>query len=99
MTRDQYRAHLAALTRPHLHLLTPGLIGDRRGRTVLSIVVLLDGTIARIAVAQSSGYPDIDARIEQVVAAVGRFPPLPPSFAGPSTELNLVLRFPDALEQ
>lgn len=99
MTRDQYRAYLVTLTRPHLYLLSPSLIGDRRGRTTLSIVVLLDGTVARIAVAQSSGYPDIDARIERIVAAVGRFPPLPPSFAGPSTELLLVLRFPDAIEQ
>jgi TonB family protein len=99
MTRDEYRAYLVKLTRPHLKLLTPDLIANRRGSAVLSIIVLLDGTIARIAIARSSGYPDIDARIEQVVAAVGRFPPLPPSFQGPSTELNLLLRFPDALTE
>ena len=46
--------------------------------------VLGDGTIARITVSQSSGYPDIDARVIQMVAAVGRFPPLPPWIDQPS---------------
>ena len=32
---------------------------------------------------QSSGYPDIDERVEQMVAAVGRFPPLPQWFQAP----------------
>jgi hypothetical protein len=37
--------------------------------------VLDDGTVARISVARLA--TDIDERIERMVAAVGRFPPLP----------------------
>jgi TonB family protein len=98
-TRDEYLAYLVALTRRHLDMLPLAMVGSRRGATVLTIRVLDDGTVARIAVAQGSGYPDIDERIERMVAAVGRFPPLPQWFQGPSMELRLRLQFPEALER
>ena len=37
--------------------------------------------------------------IEQMVAAVGRFPPLPQWYQGKSVQLELTLRFPDAVEK
>ena len=97
-TRDEYLAYLVTLMRRHLDLMPPSFVAGRRGLTVLSIVVRGDGTIARIGVAEGSGYDDIDARIAQMVAAVGRFPPLPQWFQGPPVELYLRLRFPEALE-
>ena len=96
-TRDEYLAYLVALTRQHVDLLPMSVIGDRRGETTLAVLVLGDGTIARIAIAQGSGYNDIDARIQQIVAAVRRFPPLPARFRGPDLELKLRFRFPDAV--
>ena len=96
-TRDEYLAYLVSLTRQHVDLLPMSVIGDRRGETTLAVLVLGDGTIARIAIAQSSGYHDIDARIQQIVAAVRRFPPLPQRFPGPDLELKLRFRFPDAV--
>ena len=98
-TRDEYLAYLVALTRRHLDLLPLSMLGARRGETTLTIRVLDDGSVARIAVAQGSGYPDIDERIERMVAAVGRFPPLPQWFQGPAMELRLRLQFPEALER
>ena len=98
-TRDEYLAYLVALTRRHLDLLPLSMVGARRGETTLTIRVLDDGSVARIAVAQGSGYPDIDERIERMVAAVGRFPPLPQWFQGPAMELRLRLQFPEALER
>jgi len=80
-------------------MLPLSMVGPRRGITTLTIRVLDDGTVARIAIAQSSGYPDIDERIERMVAAVGRFPPLPQWFQGPRMELRLRLQFPEALER
>jgi TonB family protein len=94
--RDEYLAHLVALVRPYLRLLPPELVNGRHGTTNIAIHVLGDGTIVRIAVAQSSGYPDIDARVIQIIAAVGRFPPLPPWIDQPSWEINFHLRFPFA---
>ena len=57
------------------------------------------GTIAMVRVRQSSGYPDIDARVELMVAAVRRVPPLPQWFQGPAMGLILDLPFPDALRE
>ncbi len=95
--RSDYFDHLVALTRGHLDLLPLAFLAGRRGQTTLSVVVQGDGTIGRIAVKRSSGYPDIDAKIEQIVAAVGRFPPPPESFERPSVELDFNLAFPNAL--
>ena len=93
-TRDQYLAYLVTLTQRHVDLLPPGLIAGRSGETTLVVQVLGDGTIAHIGVSHSSGYADIDERVEQMVAAVGRFPPLPQWFQGPAWDLNFRLRFP-----
>ena len=98
-TRDEYLAYLLTLTKQHFDLLPLSAIGDRQGETIVTILVLDDGTIARIGVSQSSGYPDLDRRVEQMVAAVGHFPPLPQWYQGPRVELNLRLRFPEALEE
>jgi periplasmic protein TonB len=97
-TRDEYLATLVRLTKRHINLLPMSLLGDRRGETRIGVRVLDDGTIANVAVVESSGYPDIDRRIEQMVLAVGRFPPLPQWFQGRDMQLELRLRFPDALQ-
>lgn len=97
-SRDEYLAYLAALARQHLNLLSPAMVGGRRGETVIDVLVLDDGTIAMLRVGRSSGYPDIDVRVEQMIAAVGRFPPLPQWFQGPSMQLEFRLKFPEAFE-
>lgn len=96
-TRDEYLAYCATLIRGHFGLLPPSFVAGRRGATVLNILVLDDGTIARISVARNSSYPDIDARIEQAVAAVRRFPPLPQWFQGPRISLTLQVSYPEGL--
>jgi TonB family protein len=96
-TRDEYLAYCMNLIRRHFGLLPPSFIAGRQGATILTIVVLDDGTIARIAVARGSPYPDIDARIEEAVAAVRRFPPLPQWIQGPSVSLTLQLGYPGGL--
>jgi TonB family protein len=98
-TRDDYLAYLVTLTRQHLNLLPLSVVGDRRGETVISLVVYDDGSIAHITVYQSSGYPDIDQRIEKLVAAVGKFPPVPRRFQGTAMQLELTVRFPDVWER
>ncbi|MGE5271237.1 MAG: energy transducer TonB [Thiohalocapsa sp.] len=94
-----YLASLEQLTRPYLYMLSPAFLAGRRGRTTLSIAVLDDGTISRIDIKRSSGYPDIDTRIEAMVQAVGRFPPLPQQLRRPGTDLDFNLIFPDVLQQ
>lgn len=96
-SRDEYLAYCAELIGRHFDMLPPSFIGGRRGLTVLSLLVLDDGRIARVAVVRSSGYHDIDERIERMVAAVGRFPPLPQWFQGEEMPLEYELPFPAGL--
>lgn len=98
-SRDEYLAYLVALTRQHLNLLPLSLVGSRSGETVVSVVVMADGAIGPVSVARSSRYPDIDQRIAQMVKAVGKFPPLPQWYQGNAVQLELTMRFPEALER
>jgi TonB family protein len=98
-SRDEYLAYCNSLIRRNFGMLPRSLIGDRSGKTVLTLLVRDDGTIGGIAVLQSSGYRDIDERVVQMVAAVRRFPPVPQWFQGASTMLEYELPFPQALER
>jgi TonB family protein len=98
-TRDEYLAYMHSLIRQHYNLLSTTMVGGRRGRTIIEFVVLDDGKVALMRVRQSSGYPDIDQRIEQMVAAVGRFPPLPQWFQGIAMPFEFGFPFPDALQE
>jgi len=93
-----YLDYLVALTKEHFDVLPLSFLAGRHGHAVLTVTVMEDGTIARIAVKQGSGYPDIDERIGRMVAAVGRFPPVPANFQKPSANLDFKLTFPDALQ-
>ena len=92
--RDEYLAYCEALIRRFYGMLSPTFLGGRRGETTVTIMILPDGTIARIVITRSSGYPDIDNRIEEMVAAVRRFPPLPARFQGPGAVFRFHKAFP-----
>jgi protein TonB len=98
-SRDDYLAYVHSLIRQHYNMLPLAMVGGRRGETRVEFLVLGDGTIAMVRTRQSSGYPDIDSRVELMIAAVRRVPPLPQWFQGPAMALILDLPFPDALRE
>ncbi len=98
-TRSAYLAYLAALTREHIGLLTRNMVGNRQGETVIGVDVRDNGAIARIYVLRGSGYPGIDRRVEMMVEAVGRFPPLPQIWQQSEVALQFRLGFPGGLPQ
>jgi len=98
-SRDDYLAYVHSLIRQHYDMLPLAMVGGRRGETRVEFLVLGDGTIAMVRTRQSSGYPDIDSRVELMVAMVRRVPPLPQWFQGPAMALILDLPFPDALRE
>jgi periplasmic protein TonB len=97
--RDEYCVRALNLTLRHLDLVPLSFLGGRRGTTVVTIRILGDGTINSVKLAQSSGYPDIDQRIERMVFAVGRYPPLPPRIPGTWSDFTFVMVFPDASQR
>ena len=93
--RDEYCARALNLTLRHLDQLPLSSLAGRRGRTVVSIRILGDGTINSVSIAQSSGYPDIDQRVQKMVFAVGQYPRLPPRIPGTSADFTFAMVFPD----
>jgi TonB family protein len=87
------------LARRHFGLVTPQFLAGRRGETVVGVLVLDNGMVARLDVLQSSGYPDVDRKVEDIVRAIGRFPPLPQYVQGPSWQLSFFFPFPDGLRE
>jgi TonB family protein len=98
-TRDEYLAYMHSLIRQHYNMLSQAVLGDRRGMTVIEFVVLDDGKIALLKIRRSSGYPDIDNRVADMVAAVGHFPPLPQWFQGLAMPFEFGFPFPEALRE
>jgi periplasmic protein TonB len=96
-TTDEYLAYANALIRHNQEMIPPALLKGRNGTAVISILVLADGTIAQIAIKESSGYPEIDERAERMIAAVKRFPPLPQWFQGTSMLLSYHMLFGDRM--
>jgi TonB-like protein len=96
-SRDEYLAYCMVLIRRHFTALSPGFLAGRHGATIFRLEVLDDGTIARITLAHASSYRDIDTRIEEAVAAVRRFPPLPQWLQGGSADLILQVIYPEGL--
>jgi TonB family protein len=98
-TRDEYLAYMHSLIRQHYNMLSSAMLGERRGMTVIEFVVLDDGKIALVKIRRSSGYPDIDNRVAEMISAVGHFPPLPQWFQGLAMPFEFGFPFPEALRE
>jgi TonB family protein len=97
--RDEYCARLLSLTLRNIALLPLAAIGTRHGETTVTFRLEGDGTLNSVKVARSSGYPDIDQKIAQMVIAVGPFPPLPQWIPGPWMDFTFDLHFPHPLQR
>jgi TonB family protein len=70
------------------------VVGDRHGDARLSVLARGDGEITRVSILRGSGYPDIDLRVQKMVAAVGRLPPAPAGeIRNSSGQFQLTLEF------
>jgi periplasmic protein TonB len=98
-TRDEYLAYMLSMIRQHYKLLSPTMLGARRGLVVVGFAVLDNGDVVLLRIRRSSGYPDIDNRVAEMVAAVGRFPPLPQWFQGIAMPFEFDFPFPEALSE
>jgi TonB family protein len=98
-TRDEYCVRLLSLTLRNIGLLPLAAIGARHGETTVTFRLDGDGTLNSVKVERSSGYPDIDQKIAQMVIAVGAFPPLPQWIPGRWMDFTFDLHFPHPLQR
>jgi TonB family protein len=69
------------------------VVGNRQGETRIGVFIRVDGTIMRVVVLQSSGYSDLDLRVQQMVAAIERLPPLAQDIPSSSAQFELRVNF------
>jgi protein TonB len=87
-----YRALLSAWLESHKRYPDSARQRGEEGRAVLRFAVDRSGRVLDFAVAQSSGYPDIDAAIEEMMRGA-TLPPFPAGMTQPRVDVSVTIRF------
>jgi protein TonB len=87
-----YRALLSAWLESHKRYPDSARQRGEEGRAVLRFAVDRSGRVGDFAVAQSTGYPDLDASIEEMMRGA-LLPPFPASMTQPRIEVSVTIRF------
>jgi TonB family protein len=65
---------------------------SKEGRAVLRFTVDRSGRVVDFAVARTSGYPDLDASIEEMMRGAV-LPPFPANMTQPRIDVSVTIRF------
>jgi protein TonB len=87
-----YRALLSAWLESHKRYPDSARQRGEEGRAVLRFAVDRSGRVVDFAVAQSSGYQDLDASIEEMMRGA-QLPPFPASMTQPRIDVSVTIRF------
>jgi protein TonB len=87
-----YRALLSAWLESHKRYPDAARQRGEEGRAVLRFAVDRSGRVLDFAVAQSTGYPDLDASIEEMMRGA-TLPPFPTSMTQPRINVSVTIRF------
>jgi protein TonB len=87
-----YRGLLSAWLESHKRYPDSARQRGEEGRAVLRFAVDRSGRVIDFAVTQSSGYPDLDASIEQMMRGAV-LPPFPASMTQPRIDVSVTIRF------
>ena len=87
-----YRALLSAWLESHKRYPDSARQRGEEGRAVLRFAVDRRGRVLDFAVTQSSGYPDLDSSIEQMMRGA-QLPPFPASMTQPRIDVSVTIRF------
>jgi protein TonB len=87
-----YRAILSAWLESHKRYPDSARQRGEQGRAVLRFAVDRVGRVLNFTVAQSSGYPDLDASIEEMMRGAV-LPPFPASMTQPRIDISVTIRF------
>jgi len=87
-----YRALLTAWLESHKRYPDSARQRGEEGRVVLRFAVDRSGRVLDFAVAQSSGYPDLDSSIQEMMRGA-TLPPFPTSMTQPRIDVSVTIRF------
>ncbi len=87
-----YRALLSQWLEAHKRYPETARERGEEGRAVLHFVVERDGRVAQFAIVRSTGYPDLDAAIDDMMRGA-TLPPFPPGMDEASIAVSVAIRF------
>ena len=87
-----YRALLSAWLESHKRYPDSARQRGEEGRAVLRFAVDRSGRVVDFTVAQSSGYPDLDSSIQEMMRGA-TLPPFPTSMTQPRIDVSVTIRF------
>jgi protein TonB len=87
-----YRALLSAWLESHKRYPDSARQRGEEGRAVLRFAVDRSGRVLDFAIAQSSGYPDLDASIQEMMRGA-ILPSFPPGMTQPRIDVSVTIRF------
>ena len=87
-----YRAMLSAWLESHKRYPESARARGEEGRAVLRFHVERSGRVLNFAVVQSTGYPDLDAAINQMMRGAS-LPPFPPDMTASDVDVSVGIRF------
>jgi periplasmic protein TonB len=87
-----YRALLSAWLESHKRYPDSARQRGEEGRAILRFAVDRSGRVLNFALAQSSGFPDIDASIEEMMRNA-TLPPFPATMTQPRSDVSVTVRF------
>jgi protein TonB len=87
-----YRGLLSAWLESHKRYPDPARQRGEEGNAVLRFEVDRDGHVIDYAVTKSSGYPDLDASVEEMMRGA-TLPPFPAGMPQPRMEVSVTIRF------
>jgi periplasmic protein TonB len=87
-----YRALLSAWLESHKRYPESARERGEEGRAVLRFRVARSGQVLNYAVVQSTGYPDLDASVDQMMRGAS-LPPFPSDMTATDVEVSVTVRF------
>jgi len=87
-----YKGLLSAWLESHKRYPDAARQRGEEGRTVLRFSVERNGRVIDYAVTSSSGYPDLDQAVEQMMRGA-TLPPFPAGMPQPRMEVSVTIRF------
>ena len=87
-----YRALLSEWLERHKRYPASARENGEEGRAVLRFVIDRDGRVTDFAIVESTGHPDLDAALENMMRGA-TLPPFPPGMDQPSIAVSVAIRF------
>ena len=90
-----YLTRILAMVRRNWFAVIPesARLGMLRGRVALQFIVIRQGGVSKLVIADSSGYEALDRAAVAGISASNPFPPLPPEFRGSEVKLQFTFLY------